>query len=161
MSKVMCLIWLLILNGHLYLSGISFGVAPKTNFKMACIQKRPDCFLIYDIHTRFNSPIFLRKFATACIWICESSWTSRMFHRSFGCRPTYVTQLWHQVVWYCAFTVGGESSCTSCRAFKDTSWTNWWGSSPKREFLPKGKGRELHLLFSGMVTCSGLIDQKY
>ena len=25
----MCLIWLLILNGHLYLSGMSFGVAPK------------------------------------------------------------------------------------------------------------------------------------
>lgn len=103
----------------------------------------------------------LRKFAMACIWICESSCTKCMFHRSFGIRPTYVTQSWHQVVWYCAFAVGGESSCTSCRAFKDTSWTIWWGSSPKREFFPKGKGRELHLLFSRVVTCSGLINQKY
>ena len=84
-----------------------------------------------------------------------------MFHRSFGFRPTYVTQSWHQVVWYCAFAVGGESSCTSCRAFKDTSWTIWWGSSPKRELFPKGKGRELHLLFSRVVTCSGLINQKH
>ena len=32
-------IWLLLLNGHLYLSGMSFGVAPKTNTKMACIQR--------------------------------------------------------------------------------------------------------------------------
>ena len=97
-SKVMCFIWLLILDRYLYLSGMSFGVAPKMNTKMACIQKRSDCFLIYDNHIRFDSqhnwgnlydhlmsmrvfilimikifiwaPKIMRKVATTSIWIC-------------------------------------------------------------------------------------------
>jgi hypothetical protein len=50
----MYLIQLLILIGHLYLSGMWLGVVLRTNAKKTCVQKRLDYMLKYENYSKPN-----------------------------------------------------------------------------------------------------------
>ena len=47
--------YLLLLLGHLYLSGMWFGVVPRVDINKTYVKRRLDCYSKYNNYSRFNS----------------------------------------------------------------------------------------------------------
>ncbi len=71
----------LIVIGHLFLSGMWLGVAPRTDTKKTCVQKRSDDVLKYDKECKRNTQ---RKWEEPMTYLMSMRILTLIMNKRFG-----------------------------------------------------------------------------
>jgi hypothetical protein len=85
----------LLLLGHLYLSGMSFGVDPIIYINKTCVKRRLDCYSTYDYHSTFNNEH--NGIGEGTYMTIKWKWESSLSH--WIRYPYDIHKLWGKRVW--------------------------------------------------------------